>query len=122
VRACRTLLLGLVLGVWALGAARAAEPPATPQARLQGPLLVVRWTPVAGAAAYRLDRQVGEGPWQLLTRPQLADTLYTDTALAPGQPHRYRVTALDAAGQDSPPSAEATVDVPIGAAPEGHRY
>jgi fibronectin type 3 domain-containing protein len=63
-----------------------------------------------------------QGPWQLLTRPQLADTLYTDTALAPGQPHRYRVTAVDAAGQESSPSAEATVDVPPRAGPAGHRY
>jgi hypothetical protein len=121
VRACRTLLLGLALAL-GVGIAHAAEPPATPQARLQGALVVVRWAPAAGTAAYRLYRQVGEGPWQLLTRPQLADTLYTDTALAPGQPHRYRVTALDAAGQESPPSAEATADVPPRSAPERHRY
>ena len=83
---------------------------------------MVRWTPVAGATAYRLYRQVGEGPWQLLTRPQLADTLYTDTALAPGQPHRYRLTAVDKAGQESPPSPETTVNILIRPAPWGQRY
>ena len=121
-RAYRMILIGFVATVWALGQAHAAEAPAAPQARLQGALVAVRWAPVVKAAAYRLYRQVGEGPWQLLTRPQLADTLYTDAALAPGQPHRYRVMALDAAGQESPPSPETTVDVPARAGPGGHRY
>ncbi len=114
--------LSLLLLVTGLGPAAAAEAPTAPTVRLQGPLVAVTWAPIPAAAAYRLYRQVGAGPWELLTRPQLAGTRYLDSALVPGQRHGYRVTAVTAAGEESAPSPEAALDVPSRTAPGRSGY
>ena len=121
-----TLALASFLGACLVSStASAAElpgPPAAPTVRPGGPRVVIQWAAVPQAFAYRLYRQVGEGPWHRLTNPHLEATLYFDSDLAPGERHRYCVTALEAGGLESAPSAEVAVHVPARAATERPGY
>ncbi|MBN8730286.1 MAG: fibronectin type III domain-containing protein [Acidobacteria bacterium] len=71
------------------------------------------WNPVESAdlAAYQVYRAEGDGPF-VRTGGRLTAPSYTDRDLRPGVRLRYRVTALDAAGNESEPSQTAVVPTP----------
>ncbi len=57
-------------------------------------------------AGYRLYRRRGDGPWRPLTAEPVTAVEYTDADVAAGETYRYRVTAIDALGNESEPGAE----------------
>jgi hypothetical protein len=65
---------------------------------------------LAGYAVYRSE-QAG-APGERLTPALLPVPAFRDMSVTPGRRYFYRVTALDTAGNESPPSEAATVDVP----------
>ena len=73
------------------------------------------WTEHPDAAAYLIYRQTQDS-WMNLART--SGTGYEDSGL-PNGPYAYRITAVDAAGNESPPSSEAqaAVDIPPPQAP-----
>ncbi|MFQ3560365.1 PA14 domain-containing protein [Streptomyces gramineus] len=74
--------------------------PAGPSTLAEAGGLRVRWSTVAGAAAYRVYRATGaQGTYSLVgTTGQVS---YLDTTAAEDVGYSYRVTALDAAGNES---------------------
>jgi predicted phage tail protein len=59
---------------------------------------------------YNIYRQEASGPWQRVN-PEIQRTpLWRDATINPGREYSYRVTALDLAGNESPPSGETTVE------------
>src|SRR5436190_591657 len=90
----------------------------------------LKWSPGRddrGVVAYRIYRQNADGSWPLTSTANTdAGTLaWTDTGLTNGQTYTYRVTAVDAAGNESDPSATASAspqlppDVTAPSAPSG---
>jgi hypothetical protein len=78
------------------------------------PSIDLSWEPnvelhVTGYKVYRRD---GNEQWQPLTSEPVTVAAYTDTAVSAGQRYTYRVTALNDAGMESPPSAEAAETAP----------
>jgi len=70
----------------------------------------------ADLASYRIERSAGGGEWTEAATVGAATTSYTDTTVAPGSGYRYRLVAVDAAGNASDPSAVITVttlDAPV---------
>lgn len=65
--------------------------------------MVIAWGAVTGAAGYNVYRNGGKA-----NSAPVAGTSYTDTGLAPGTSYAWTVTAVDANGAESPPSAPAT--------------
>jgi hypothetical protein len=66
------------------------------------------WDAVAGAVSYGVLRGTASGgPYELLTTTGVP--AYADTAVADGVTYYYVVVALDAAGNESDPSAEVAV-------------
>ena len=60
-------------------------------------------------AGYRIYRSVGDGPFEkAVTRRCRA---YSDRVVEAGKAYRYRVTAVDASGNESEPSAELSVTI-----------
>ena len=55
-------------------------------------------------AGYRLSRSGGDGPWQPLTPEPVTRVEYIDRAVEPGLTYRYRLTAVDALGNESDPA------------------
>ncbi|THF64398.1 extracellular catalytic domain type 2 short-chain-length polyhydroxyalkanoate depolymerase [Pseudothauera rhizosphaerae] len=90
--------------------------PATPASGTPVPQLadvsatrvVLVWTPVAGAAGYRIVRS-GAGEPEVLGGGSVDGPSFVDTGLAPATAYRYRIHVLDAAGAEGPPSAELAV-------------
>ena len=87
-------------------------PPGPPPALNVAPAargeLRVIWasSPDADVAAYVLDRgPTATGPWSRLTPSPIPARAYLDTGLADGATWCYRVAAVDAAGNEGPPSA-----------------
>lgn len=78
-----------------------------------GGTVQLSWNPVEAAdlAAYQVYRAEGEGSF-VRTGGRLTAPSYTDRDLRPGARPRYRVTALDAAGNESLPSETAVVPTP----------
>ncbi len=70
---------------------------------------VLRWREVPGANQYRIWRAEGTERWKLRYQPiaMANQPPYEDAGLPPGQVYSYRVTAVDAAGNESPPSFSA---------------
>ncbi|HVS01804.1 MAG TPA: fibronectin type III domain-containing protein [Thermoanaerobaculia bacterium] len=64
------------------------------------------WRPSAAAdvTGYHLYRQDPQADFRRLTERPLAELKYTDTGLTPGLLYRYRLTAVDAAGNEGPAS------------------
>jgi hypothetical protein len=58
-------------------------------------------------AGYRLYRRRGDGPWLPLTDEPLTAVEAADADVVAGETYRYRVTAVDALGNESEPGAEA---------------
>ena len=103
-----------------------AEPPAAPQGlTASGAELSVAlaWAPngESDLAGYNVYRRAADGTWARLAGTTA--NAYTDSGLAAGTPSTYRVTAVDATGNESAPSLEAsatpTGDVTPPAAPTG---
>lgn len=69
----------------------------------------------AGAVGYRVERALGSGAFSPVATT--AQTMYTDAALTAATAYRYRVVAVDAAGNASAPSA--VFEVTTAAAPDG---
>ncbi|MDP9039715.1 MAG: fibronectin type III domain-containing protein [Acidobacteriota bacterium] len=100
-------------------------PPATPLALVAAPgagSIDLSWEPGADAtlpsggapkprspaAGYRVYRRDGAGTeWQRLNPEPVPATAYRDLTAVPGQTYAYRVTAVDAAGNESSPGNEA---------------
>lgn len=79
------------------------------------PYIDLSWEPNSepDLAGYRVYRQLArpdgspQGPLARLTELPLAAPAYRDVAVQPGQGYIYSVTAVDAAGNESAPSAKA---------------
>lgn len=65
--------------------------------------MVISWAAVSGAAGYHVRRNGAK-----VTGAPVTATTYTDTGLAAGTSYQWTVTALDAAGAESAPSAPAS--------------
>ena len=93
------------------------EPPAAPTgvaALVRDGAMEVSWSPSSepDLAAYRVYRaRAGAAP-ERLAEVGAGESAYRDTTLAAGVPHVYTVTAVDAAGNESPPSAPAEGALP----------
>jgi hypothetical protein len=80
-----------------------------------GPYIDLSWEPNSESdlAGYRVYRQLArpdgspQGPLARLTAVPIAVPAYRDVAVAAGQGYIYSVTAVDAAGNESAPSAKA---------------
>ena len=55
-------------------------------------------------AGYRLSRTSGDDPWHPLTPEPVRGVEHTDRDVEPGRTYRYRVTAVDALGNESDPA------------------
>ncbi len=97
----------------------AEEPPADQQAPLAPAALVATaadraieldWADntEADLAGYTVWRATGNDEFAVLSTTTLTGSSYRDTAVTAGTEYRYRVTAADASGNVSAPSAEAT--------------
>lgn len=67
-------------------------------------------TDFAGYRAYRSEQEGVRG--QLVTPELLPTPAFRDSSVAPGHRYWYTVTALDRAGNESPPSTAVPVDIP----------
>jgi hypothetical protein len=65
-------------------------------------------TEAPDVAIYRVYRQAPDGAWPGEATAWTTTPGYTDAGLTPGAAYAYRVTAVDAAGNESDPSAVAT--------------
>ena len=91
-------------------AVRDIVPPASPSGvtTLPGPGGVeISWTPSSEAdlASYRVFRQAPGGPREKIGEVAPGESSLRDTTAAPGIRYAYTVTAVDRAGNESPPSA-----------------
>lgn len=69
----------------------------------------VTWSPVAGAARYRIERAGKDGEFAEIDIAGASATSYTDQAAAIGTPFRYRVVAVDAGGGEAASAPTAAV-------------
>ena len=65
---------------------------------------------IAGYRVYRRDRD--NGAWGRLNSELVATPAYRDTTVEAGRRYGYRVTAVDAAGNESAPSDEVVETAP----------
>jgi hypothetical protein len=104
----RTLVSNLTL--------RGPSQPAAPllDASTGANIVVVTWPPSADAdlAGYHVYRALsGAGPWTRLTADRTVRVAYfRSTGLAPATRYWYRVTAVDASGNESPHSSTASIN------------
>ena len=74
--------------------------------------VALSWSPSASSVTgYRVYRDGGSGFAPLTSI--IADLTYTDTTVVSGSTYHYAVTAIDAAGDESPFSNEATAVIPV---------
>jgi len=69
-------------------------------------------SPDADVTGYRIERAVGDGDFVLLPGGPATGLEHVDTGLAAGSRYRYRVLAIDAAGNLSAPGAPAEAVLP----------
>jgi fibronectin type 3 domain-containing protein len=64
------------------------------------------WTPSpeSDLSGYRIYRGVGDAEVALVGEVEAGTTSFTDAEAGPGVLYRYTVTAVDKAGNESPPS------------------
>jgi hypothetical protein len=79
------------------------------------PAIDLSWEPdveprVAGYRVYR--REGPSGAWQLLTQALVSVAAYQDATVVAAHTYAYRVTAVSTAGNESPPSPEASETAP----------
>jgi subtilase family serine protease/flagellar hook assembly protein FlgD/fibronectin type 3 domain-containing protein len=91
----------------AVGDVTAPAAPAGLTATAIGSTVGLEWTPnvEADLAGYHVYRQTADGNWLRLTPAPIAIAAFADPLLQNGV-YRYRVTAIDAIGNESEPSAE----------------
>ena len=65
---------------------------------------------LAGYYVYRSDGQ--DTPGERISRDVLLSPTFRDTSVVPGRQYWYRVSAVDRAGNESPQSPAAQIDVP----------
>lgn len=65
--------------------------------------LVWRASPADDLAGYHVYRRTGRGPFERLTEAPRPRTEFVDQTLGAGEPATYQVTAVDEAGNESPP-------------------
>lgn len=103
-------------GLAAISGSTLPQTPVTGSAIEAKPYIDLSWEPNGepDLAGYRVYRQVAApdgsplGPPARLTASPIAAPAYRDVAVKPGQGYIYSVTAVDAAGNESAPSANAT--------------
>ncbi|MFA9431374.1 putative Ig domain-containing protein [Egicoccus sp. AB-alg2] len=72
--------------------------------------VLLSWDAAAGAVGYHVLRgEAPAGPFDALTNSPVTDTTFTDVSAPPGTSY-YRVTAVDAAGNESPPAETSVQD------------
>jgi hypothetical protein len=78
------------------------------------PSIDLSWEPNVElhVTGYKVYRRQADAAWEALTSEAVRVAAYTDTAVTAGQRYTYRVTALNDAGMESPPSAEAAETAP----------
>jgi hypothetical protein len=78
----------------------------------EGNLVRLLWDPVDAAdlACYLVFRADGSGEPARLTKDPVVDPFYTDESAAQGKRYRYTVRSVDRAGNQSPPSPEASAE------------
>jgi fibronectin type 3 domain-containing protein len=76
--------------------------------------LELRWSPSpeSDLAFYRVYRAVSSGSPEKLAELPAPTTSYLDKTAAPGTAYRYTVTAVDRAGNESPPSSPLLGNLP----------
>lgn len=74
--------------------------------------LVWRATEAEDLAGYHVYRRGAEGDFARVTEQPLQETELVDSGVSPGQTYSYRVTAVDALGNESGPGAEVRASVP----------
>jgi hypothetical protein len=100
------------ISVSGAGVTVTSTPPPTPPPPTPVPhSVVLSWAPSASSVAgYRVYRDGGSGFLPLTS--EIPDLTYTDTAVVSGSTYNYAVTAVDAAGVESPFSNEVTAIIP----------
>ena len=68
--------------------------------------LVWQGSPDADTVGYHVYRQEPGGDFRRLTTEPVTELKYTDSGLTPGLTFRYRLTAIDGAGNEGSPTAE----------------
>ncbi len=96
---------------------RDVTPPATPTGLgvlAREGTLEVSWSPAGDRdlVLYRLYRATPGGGFERLTEVVPGETTYVDKDVRPGLDYRYRLTAVDGAGNESPPSPPAAGRLP----------
>jgi hypothetical protein len=86
-------------------------PPADVVAAVEGGVVHVTWSDVAGETGYRVERSVDGGDWTTIGTVDADVTEHFDVDVTPATTYHYRVVAL---GETEPsgPSPSATVTVP----------
>jgi hypothetical protein len=98
----------------------APDPVASPTAVTAGTGAVsLAWQAASepDAAVYRVERQAPDGSWRALANTE--QPAYTDSGLVAGVRYSYRVTTVDAAGNESAPSSVVSAVADGGARPVG---
>jgi hypothetical protein len=90
----------------------AAIIPATPEtpARVELSWAISSEGDLAGYHVYRSDRE--DSPGERINRETLPIPTFRDISVVPGRRYFYRVSAVDRAGNESPPSSTAQIEVP----------
>ena len=92
-------------------------PPATPTGLASVPsasngkaAIDLSWEPATDTdlAGYNVYRRTGSGSFEKLTATPLPGPAFSDSTVTPGSSYTYRVTSVDATGNESPHSAEVT--------------
>jgi len=60
--------------------------------------IALSWTNIAGETGYKLEKSLDGDNWTTLATKTLNAVTYTDTGLTPGTLYRYRVRAMNSAG------------------------
>jgi hypothetical protein len=82
------------------------------QAAVAGTAVVLGWTDRSTSeAAYRLERRAGND-FELLAELPADATAYTDFSVLPGTTYQYRVTPVEAGGNEAPPSPRVAIETP----------
>jgi len=86
--------------------------PARLDALSEGKIVRLVWDPVAAPdlAGYAVLRTEGTAPPERLNKELLKESFFLDETARPGHRYRYTVRAVDTAGNQSPPSPEATAE------------
>ena len=90
----------------------APDPPVAPRAARDRDQVRIDWTAPGqpDVALYRVYRRSGDGSWPAAATASTPAWTHTDRPPADAEPAAYRVTAVDAAGNESEPSATVSAE------------